>query len=64
MLKIVDMATAGVFVVMRDGRLMEFDGRSHWYALEDVRRVLKRTGQPVSDKVLTTRARSGAFGAH
>lgn len=64
MLRIVDMATAGVYVVMREGRMVELGGRSHWYDIEDVRRVLKGAGHVVRDEVLTTRVSVGPFGPH
>jgi hypothetical protein len=54
--QVIHMATTGVWVVKRNGRMAEINGRTHWESQEALAADAGRAGIPLSDLVVRTGA--------
>lgn len=52
--QVIHLATAGLWVVRLNGRLLEIDGRSHWNCQRDLAADAARAGVALSDLVVHT----------
>ncbi|QCO15341.1 hypothetical protein D3869_08960 [Azospirillum brasilense] len=52
--RVIHMATTGVWVVKRHGRMLEIDGRLHWNCPRTLASDAERAGVVLSDLVVNT----------
>ena len=52
--RIIHMATTGVWVMKRHGRMLEIDGRCHWNCQRELAADARRAGVALSDLVVNT----------
>lgn len=56
--RIIHMATTGVWVVKRHGRMVEINGRTHWSCQRDLASDARSAGVALSDLIMNTGHRS------